>query len=270
MTIWGHPEKLDSTVRNLDTENGKRKLKTEPEPRFPLLALETSITIQKRFCGPPESGNGGYSAGIIGTRIAGPAEVTLRKPPPLDRPLTLESSETEARLLDGDTLIGEGRAAPLDLEVPPPPTADQAAAAGTHYRGFELHLFPRCFVCGPDRAPGDGLRIFAGDAGPHTVAAPWVPDASLGDERGSVRPEFLWAALDCPGYFAAMTGVDLVPALLGRMHAEVLQDVKVGEPLIVVGWSLSHEGRKRVVGTAVFRANGELCARAKSTWIDIG
>jgi hypothetical protein len=49
-----------------------------------------SLVIMSRFCGPPDSGNGGYVCGLIAGYLDGPAEVTLRKPPPLETPLNLE------------------------------------------------------------------------------------------------------------------------------------------------------------------------------------
>ena len=42
-----------------------------------------SLTVARRFCGPPGSGNGGYVCGLIAGFLDGPAEVTLRLPPPL-------------------------------------------------------------------------------------------------------------------------------------------------------------------------------------------
>ena len=42
-----------------------------------------TLTIPRRFRGPPNSGNGGYVCGMLVRQIAGAAEVTLRAPPPL-------------------------------------------------------------------------------------------------------------------------------------------------------------------------------------------
>ncbi|TQV66702.1 hypothetical protein FKG94_26775 [Exilibacterium tricleocarpae] len=82
-----------------------------------------------------------------------------------------------------------------------------------------------------------------------------------------VRPEFLWAALDCPGYFAVQARADL--ALLGRLAAVIGADVVPGEPLIVTGWPIAHDGRKHRAGTALFDAAGKLFARAEATWISL-
>ena len=46
-------------------------------------------TIPRRFNGPLDSGQGGYSAGVVAGFVDGPAEVSLRRPVPLDRPLAV-------------------------------------------------------------------------------------------------------------------------------------------------------------------------------------
>jgi hypothetical protein len=223
-----------------------------------------TTVIAGRFRGPPTSGNGGYSCGVVADRIAGPAEVTLRRPPPLDEPLAIEETDT-VRLLQGDTLIAEGRAATLTLDVPDAPSFEEARARVARYVGFQSHPFPTCFVCGPERTEGDGLRIFPGSleaAG--LVAAPWIPHAADADDRGHVLRPIVWAALDCPGYFGAAAGK---MALLGRMTAEVRPDVPVGERCVVIGWKLGEEDRKIHAGTALLSASGEILGRARQTWI---
>ncbi|MEO7240102.1 MAG: hypothetical protein ABIW16_01760, partial [Sphingomicrobium sp.] len=117
------------------------------------------------------------------------------------------------------------------------------------------------------RAEGDGLRIFAGSVAPGGVAASWTPGADLADAAGVVGTEFLWAALDCPGYFAVEQAAGV--ALLGRMTAVIARNVRVGEPLIVTGWPISHDGRKHHVGTALLDPAGGLVASARSIWISL-
>jgi acyl-coenzyme A thioesterase PaaI-like protein len=101
----------------------------------------------------------------------------------------------------------------------------------------------------------------------HRVAATWTPDETVTDDEGLVRPEFLWAALDCPGYFAAEEHAGM--ALLGRMSAVLHRRVRAGEPLVVTGWPIDSEGRKHWVGSALHDAKGELVAVAKATWITL-
>ncbi len=56
----------------------------------------TSIIIDKRYCGPPNSGNGGYVCGRLARYIPGGAEVTLRAPPPLDKQLDVVATDSFA------------------------------------------------------------------------------------------------------------------------------------------------------------------------------
>jgi hypothetical protein len=227
-----------------------------------------ALLIDPRFCGPPDSGNGGYSCGLVASGLAGPVEVTLRSPPPLGRPLRVEGEDRRV-LLDDARLIAEARPAPLALDVPAPPPFAEAAAMSAHYVGHHQHFFPGCFVCGPRRAPGDGLRIFAGREQPGgPVVAPWVPDASVGGEDGLVRPEIVWASLDCPGYFGAAPP-DVPPALLGRMTGELLGPVRVGERCVVLGWLIAREGRKLHAGTALYGEDGGLRGRARQIWLTV-
>ena len=72
----------------------------------------TSIIIDKRYCGPPNSGNGGYVCGRLARHIPGGAEVTLRAPPPLDKPLDVVATDDGLwELRDGATVVATGRPA---------------------------------------------------------------------------------------------------------------------------------------------------------------
>ena len=84
---------------------------------------------------------------------------------------------------------------------------------------------------------------------------------------GKVAAEFHWAALDCPGYFAVSGGRRVM--LLGEMQAHLDRRVRVGESCTVIGWRIGTEGRKHQAGTAIFDGEGELCARARATWIEV-
>ncbi|MCK7594060.1 PaaI family thioesterase [Pseudomarimonas salicorniae] len=226
------------------------------------------LHIDSRFCGPPRSGNGGYSCGLLGREIDGAATVRLLKPPPLDRPLQLRREGLQLRLVDGDTVIAQGGGALLEIEAPEAPDAASCREAAKHYVGFREHPFPTCFVCGPQRDEGDGLRIFPGRIdGRDLVAAPWTPAQNLGDAQGRVRPEFLWSALDCTGFFAFAPLPDGAPALLGELTARIDDPPKVGEPCIAAGWQLGSEGRKRFAGSAVYGSDGRVLALARATWI---
>lgn len=237
------------------------------------------LTVAPRFCGPPGSANGGYVSGLFAQHASGTVRVRLHWPPPLGAPLQVAHRDGgRLELLHESRVVASAEPATLDLGVPSPPDYLAALEASRHYAGFSAHAFPNCFVCGPERARGDGLRIFAGpvaaaadaapraDAAARMVAAPWVPDVALGLDDRKVRPEFMWAALDCPGYFAARS--DHVPMLLGEFTAHVDRRVHVDEPCVIVGWRVAVTGRKHEVGTALFDEDGELCAKARAVWIE--
>jgi len=228
------------------------------------------IMVDQRFCGPPDSANGGYICGLVAGFIEGTAGITLRKPPPLGRELDVECTNDRSVILrDGDVVLAEGQPASLDLDVPSPPTYAEAVEASKLSPAHNKTAFSYCFVCGCERAECDGLRIFAGPVtGNEIVAAPWVPDISLSDDGGIVKREFLWAALDCPGGYAFFTqGFKIM--LLGRLVANVTGHVKAGEKCTVIGWRISEEGRKSYAGSALFSESGELCAVGRSTWIEL-
>jgi len=238
--------------------------------RPPTPEATVTLFIAARFCGPTDSGNGGYTCGRLAADLPLPAEVTLRKPPPLDRALPAQRHGEERVLLDADaTVIAQARHVPLALQLPPAPDPHAAMEAATHYHGLETHAFPHCFVCGPARAPGDGLRLFAGRvADRELVACGWTPHADLAHDDGQVRSEFLWAALDCPGAWAWLDEMER-PLVLGRLAVDIAQPPMADKAYIVGGWRLGREGRKHYSGTAIWRADGTPCAWGRATWIEV-
>lgn len=232
------------------------------------MSLDIEIRIDRRFRGPPDSGNGGYVCGVLAAQLEGPATVRLLAPPPLDRPLQLRTEEDALRLFDGDRPIAQARPAMLELVPPPAPDLAAVRAVAPRYVGFHSHPFPGCFVCGPQRREDDGLRIFpAAVDGFDLVAAVWTPAANLAAPDGLVRSEFVWSALDCTGFFAFAPLPEGAPALLGELSARIDGDVRAGEPHLVSGWRLGSEGRKRFAGSAIHAADGRPIAVARATWI---
>lgn len=230
--------------------------------------LET-ITISRRFCGPSNSGNGGYVCGRIARHISGPATVRLFLPPPLETELQIKAIENVVKLFHGSELIAEGRSATIDLTLPESPSISEAKEASKSYLGFTDHRFPRCFVCGPFREEGDGMRIFAGPIQESSVvAAPWIVDASL-DKESRIPDEFLWAALDCPSGFAVLPVQEGMTIVLGQQSASIYGSVRAGEKCVVTGWPIRVEGRKHMAGSTVFSEAGEAVASGRSTWIEV-
>lgn len=229
----------------------------------------STLVIPHRFRGPENSANGGYFAGCVAAHAARTVTVRLLRPPPLDTPLEIrELADGSIAIMSGAERVGEAKPATLALDVRDPPAYLEAVEASRRYAGFTHHRFPTCFVCGTQRSRGDGMRIFAGPIAERgIVAAPWVPDASLDRGDGKVRPEFMSAALDCPGFYAACPDDRMM--LLGELTAHVNRLVHVGEPCTVVGWALEVSGRKRAAGTAVFAEDGEVCGLARALWIEV-
>jgi hypothetical protein len=228
----------------------------------------TTVTIPGRFNGPPTTGNGGYSCGVLAAFMDGPARVRLHVPPPLDRELQVVMADGgRVEMYDGATLIGSAVPAKETIEPPAVPSLEQAADAATRFIARHGHPLGTCFVCGPDRPGHDGLELFTGPVENWSLlASPWVPAADLLDKSGHVKPEFVWAALDCPGYFAAI-GSELRLALLGELYAELREMVPGSGPLVVYSWPLGEDGRKLYAGAAVATAGGQVLACSRSTWI---
>jgi hypothetical protein len=226
------------------------------------------MLIGQRFCGPPASANGGYFAGMVAALASQSVTVRLLRPPPLDTPLRIEDAPGGAlRVLDGTQAIGEAHPGVLTLQAPRSPGSLAAVAASRAYAGFRYHRFPGCFVCGTNRGRGDGLRIFAGPIPELSiVAAPWVPDASLDRGDGKIQPQFMSAALDCPGYYAVALADQMMLLAEFTTHHDRL--VHVGERCTVIGWKIASSGRKHEAGTALFDGKGELCGRARALWIE--
>jgi hypothetical protein len=221
------------------------------------LSGENTITIDRRYRGPLHSANGGYTAGRLAAYVGGPAEVTLRLPPPLDRPLTVAAEDGRVLLLDGEVLIAEARPGAPALDVPGAVTLAEAEDAATRHVRFGGENFSECFSCGV--RPDDGLCIHVGPvAGRDLHAAPWTPH--------EVSPEVVWAAIDCAGAYA-VGGPGRGEVVLGRMTAEIRRLSEEGEQCIVLAWPLGEDGRKLHAGTALLSADGEPLALARQTWI---
>ena len=211
-----------------------------------------TVIIPPRFNGPPDSANGGYACGLVSEALGGGFEVTL-----LARLPSVSSSIWWATSSGRATRDRRGAAAahPTPM-LPEPVSVENAREASKSYPGFEHHAYPTCFTCGPER--DDGLGIFAGpvEGRDGIVASPWTPQ--------EVRPEIVWAALDCPSGWA-VDDFQREGVLLGRMAASP-GDAGSGR-----GPS-SSVGRSARTGASASRARRssprrELLAAARSTWI---
>jgi hypothetical protein len=235
-----------------------------------------SIVIDSRFNGPPDSANGGYTCGLLAAAIDGPAEVTLRQPPPLARELTLSRDGDRVLLLDDDQLVAEAARPEGTWDVPPAVSLDEAQAAITNSHFLVLpRPFETCFVCGPSRARGDGLEIYAGpvEGRENLHAATWKPDGSVAGHDGHVRPEIVWASLDCPTSSPvanwATPGETPRPIVLARLAVDAPAPIPADAEYVITAWRIAVDGRKRQAGAALFTPAGELLASARALWIEL-
>ncbi len=239
-----------------------------------------TLVVPRRFRGPAGSGNGGWTSGALALHLAPgadgppPARVRLSAPPPLERPMTVSRA-------DGGTLTATDGGRPVlaatalgpdavhELQPVPPVPHDVALAAGDRFAGLDGHPFPECFACGPERAPGDGLRLRPGPV-EHPgvgVAATWVPGGADAGPDGLVPVPLLWAALDCPGGWS----VDIVgrPMVLGTMTARVLGRPRPGAPCVVTGRAVEVAERKARTAASLYGPDGELLATAAHVWVAV-
>ena len=252
-----------------------------------MTAAADEMVVPSRFCGPRSSGNGGWTAGALASLLdhdsaedrprSWPAvEVTLHAPPPLDVALGVRSDGSPTVLELRDVRVATARVVDVTLTPVPAVGAADARAAEAAYPGHRAHPFPTCFVCGPERAEGDGLRIFPGPVsrGPTRVAATWTPHPSLSedwhayaeaDRRASLAST--WAALDCPGGWAG--DLEERPLVLGRMTARVDSLPVVGEEHVVVGEQRGRDGRKTATATTLYDAGGRRIATSEQLWITV-
>ncbi|HVW45964.1 MAG TPA: hypothetical protein VHA76_02840 [Solirubrobacterales bacterium] len=239
-----------------------------------------TLTVPSRFNGPPTSGNGGYACGVVAERFEGAYAVSLRRPVPLDQPLDLEpangmgsgiagdeASSAALRVSAAGELIAEALAvAPLAPWSAPAVDLEAAREAMSRFVPPASGFFDRCFVCGRERH--DGFCVFPGPvADGDLVASTWTPPSWAADDDGAVRPEFVWAVLDCPGYFA-LHGVDGTLAFLARQQSTLIAAPRVGVEYVVVGAPLERSGRKGRAATAILDADGAVLAHSEQLVIE--
>lgn len=225
------------------------------------------ITIDHRFRGPPGSANGGYTCGRVAAFVGNPAEITLRSRPPLHQMLPVARRGAKVLVLHEDTLVAEGTAGEPQVQVPDPVGFEQAQEVSAP---LPDHYFPECFVCGPLRQPEDGLCIYPGPLESRdAVAAAWVPDPTLAQEDETVEDVYIWSALDCPSGFGASFLGPRSTIILGRLTAQLIAPVSVGQRLIVMGFPIRREERKLFTGSAIFSEQGDVKGVAQATWIEL-
>jgi hypothetical protein len=230
-----------------------------------------SVLVPARFNGPPASGQGGYSAGALAAHVDGSASVSLRRPVPLDEELEVRidhDDDVVARAYDAaGELVLEATSAPaLATWDAPTVSVAEAHAAAARFTPPAEGTFDHCFVCGRARHD-DGFGVFLGPVeGTDLVAAPWTPPEWSADADGAVVPEHVWAALDCPGYFAAF-GLEGTLAFLARQQSELHAPIRAGVEYVAVGRPLGRDRRKGFAATAIVDPDGTVLAQSEQLLI---
>src|SRR3984885_7156328 len=128
--------------------HASRPARPQAAAEHPQPATMPALRIPSRFCGPPDSGNGGYVCGRIAAYLDGQVTVTLRQPSPLATPLAVErDGDSSVRIHHGRTLIAEAASSPgiPALEIPGPVSMAEAHAAARPGRYHSPPLFPSPF-----------------------------------------------------------------------------------------------------------------------------
>lgn len=240
----------------------------------PPAAAAVALTVPARYNGPPDSGHGGYVCGRL-ARLAASTHgasvaVTLLAPTPLATELAFVPDERRSRLTHGSRLIATVRAGTVLGEPPAPLTETAARRAARRFPGAAgHHPFPTCFACGQDRPADDGLTLTPGpvDGRPGTAACVWTPHERDVTEVGTVAPELVWSALDCPGGWT--DDPVRTPRLLSHMAAELRRLPRPGEHCVVVAHGAAAQGRTIQVATALYDPSGALLARASARWVAV-
>jgi hypothetical protein len=255
------------------------------------------LVVPSRFCGPPSSGNGDWSAGALSSYAGAECPedhgrpwptvtVSLMAPPPLDVPMTVTPGEPSGVVATyAGAPVLAARCTDDEVADVEPVSADEARAAEASYAGLTRHPFPTCFACGTGRASGDGLRIFPGrvadadavdDFGTPRVrvAATWTPDPTVAEDfhaYADAHPRaslpVTWAALDCVGGWAGDLEERLM--VLARITARIDSLPAIGEEHVLIGSGRGHDGRKTWTSSTLYDADGRVVASAEHLWIAV-
>lgn len=238
--------------------------------------------------GPPGVLQGGFSAGItmaiaravdpFGAPVTS-LEARLHAPTPLGRTLQARvrpSEDAAARYLvetrDGDRLL-------VSAEV-------ELAGHEPAARAFDLlelatvplpeakpqHIFPACWVCGPEPNHPHGQRVHPRIHREGEVSQPWVADDVFGNDRSMTDPLVVAAVLDCPTVWASMHEVEaleMAGPLLAGYHLSFYRDAPVMEPLRTVARFDRADGRKLHARSALVDEDGVTYAVAAALQVAV-
>jgi hypothetical protein len=229
------------------------------------------ILVDPRHNGPPASGHGGISAGLLAAELGAAAQETgavvrLQAPVPLGRPLQPRPQpDGTVTAYDGQTAIATARSLPEPLEVGlfPAVGADVVRVAEERWASERAtyNPFPTCFGCGTERT--DGWHLSPGlIEGQALFATSWQADRDPGD----VPPWAPWAVLDCTQVGPVIDAATPPAAMLtGELACRSLRPVLPGRRYVALSRRTDLIGKKVFTEGALFDADGPV-AVARAIW----
>ncbi|MEM7339716.1 MAG: hypothetical protein AAF467_13765 [Actinomycetota bacterium] len=240
---------------------------------------QTGLRIAPTQNGPAGSGHGGVSGGRFAALVE-PDAARVRFLAPIPLGADLDASRRDDGVvvhhdgvdiaivadLDGPLIVGGFPA------LPDPITLDRAQRTWLDARDGQ-HMAPTCFACGNERASHlGGLGLRPGPIGNGLYAARWTPSGRRGGARSHERvPSWLvWAAMDCPTGFPAISEVAADEAVLtGELAVQVLERVEVDVPHVIMSRLVARSGRRLFTEAALFAPHGARVAVATATWVSV-
>ena len=125
------------------TEISKKESSGQAVDQASSRVKDKMIVIDKRYQGPPKSGNGGYVCGLVSQFVDGPAaRVRLLRPAPLDTELEVRETNGGVVLLDGDVVLAEARPEKVMYEPPYVPELRRGGGSISPLPGIHVTLVP--------------------------------------------------------------------------------------------------------------------------------
>lgn len=230
------------------------------------------FTIDARHNGPPASGHGGITSGLLAASVDSDRGVVVRlhSPVPLDTPLQVLAADDGAmQARAADTLVATARPAEQTLTVGSFPDLGPddiaAAEAGWVADRQRWNPFPTCFGCGTARL--DGWRLSPGLVpGSDVHATSWTARFDGGADPGWAA----WGVLDCTQVGPVIEATDRSGALLtGELALRPIAAVQDGVRYVALSRLRGRSGRKVFTEGALLDPDGQTVAVAHATWFTV-
>lgn len=219
-------------------------------------------------------GQGGYTCFRFADAIGEPVTMALRSKIPLETDLLVIEHEDGWQLIDPtapETSIMDAATWAPDFATTDPVSIEAAEGARLACKNDETnHPAPHCLSCGfGDRS----LRVQAGPLGDGRFASPFrLPTWAEADQ--STYASLAWMAMDCScGFYVSGSSDTPRQSLTVQFAAAVHQPLATQTDYALVAWhgdySPEWDGRKRGAAAALFDADGNCVAQARSFWVSI-